>query len=262
MFSLFKKLCLGAALPLLSGAALANHHEPIARYMVEAIPFALKEGKTLDDMMKLRGDFAKLAAAENFAYNAYVLTPHFMSRSSLPVDGKFDAVWLGFSPDPSALAAGLASYVEKGQRLERAFDAVREVNQRWLMRGELLHRGAEPDGEGPGYAFFQTCHLKDGVSLANYREAEVAWSAAMEKLGTTASAHIWYAGQGVPDALQGAMIKVRIFPSIQSWGDSYTKFQENNMGQSPEWRAMAAKAECGPIRSYLGQPFYEAEEEG
>ena len=81
MISLFKKLCLGAALPLLSGAALANHHEPIARYMVEAIPFALKEGKTLDDMMKLRGDFAKLAAAENFAYNAYVLTPHFMSRS-------------------------------------------------------------------------------------------------------------------------------------------------------------------------------------
>ena len=80
---------------------------------------------------------------------------------------------------------------------------------------------------------------------------------AMEKVGASANSHIWYAGQGIPDALQGAMIKVRIFESVQAWGDSYTAFIENDMASSPEWAAMASQVDCGPIRSYLGRAFYE-----
>lgn len=259
MLRLLQKSLLIGALPLLAAGAAADPHEPLATYMVEAIPFALKEGKSLDDMMALRTDFAALAKAEDIQYNAYVLAPHFMSQSSLPVDGRFDAVWLGFSPNPSALAASLSAYLKSGKAMEDAFDEVREMNQRWLMRGELVHRSNAPEEEGPGYAFFSTCRLKEGASRMSHRAAEKAWSEAMEKLGASANSHIWYAGQGIPDALQGAMIKVRIFESVQAWGDSYTTFIENNMANSPEWAAMASQVDCGPIRSYLGQAFYERE---
>ena len=68
------------ALPF--GAAAAGPHDPLATYMVEAIPFALKDGKSMDDMMALRDDFAKLAEAGDLEYSAYVMSPHFMSQSS------------------------------------------------------------------------------------------------------------------------------------------------------------------------------------
>lgn len=243
------------ALPF--GAAAAGPHDPLATYMVEAIPFALKDGKSMDDMMALRDDFAKLSEAGDLEYSAYIMSPHFMSQSSLPVDEKFDAIWLGFSRNPSTLAASLSAYLESGAEMEQAFDEVREMNQRWLMRGELVHQSDAPEGDGPGYAFFSTCRLKDGASRMSHRAAEKAWSEAMEKVGASANSHIWYAGQGIPDALQGAMIKVRIFESVQAWGDSYTAFIENDMASSPEWAAMASQVDCGPIRSYLGRAFYE-----
>ena len=63
MLRLLQKSLLIGALPLLAAGAAADHHEPLATYMVEAIPFALKDGKSMDDMMALRNDFAKLAEA-------------------------------------------------------------------------------------------------------------------------------------------------------------------------------------------------------
>ena len=118
------KALLICALPL--GAAAAGPHDPLATYMVEAIPFALKDGKSMDDMMALRDDFAKLAEAGDLEYSAYIMSPHFMSQSSLPVDQKFDAVWLGFSRNPSTLAASLSAYLESGAEMEQAFDEVRK----------------------------------------------------------------------------------------------------------------------------------------
>ena len=116
------KALLICALPL--GAAAAGPHDPLATYMVEAIPFALKDGKSMDDMMALRDDFAKLAEAGDLVYSAYVMSPHFMSQSSLPVDEKFDAVWLGFSRNPSTLAASLSAYLESGAEMEQAFVSI------------------------------------------------------------------------------------------------------------------------------------------
>ena len=123
--------------------------------MVEAIPFALKDGKSMDDMMALRDDFAKLAEAGDLEYSAYVMSPHFMSQSSLPVDEKFDAVWLGFSRNPSTLAASLSAYLESGAEMEQAFDEVQEMNQRWLMRGELVHQSDAPKATALATPFSQ-----------------------------------------------------------------------------------------------------------
>ena len=65
--------------------------------------------------------------------------------------------------------------------MEQAFDEVQEMNQRWLMR-ELVHQSDAPEGDGPGYAFFPTCRLKDGASRMSHRATEKAWSEAMEKV--------------------------------------------------------------------------------
>ena len=70
------------------------------------------------------------------------------------MDEKFDAVWLGFSRNPSTLAASLSAYLESGAEMEQAFDEVREMNQRWLMRGELVHQSDAPEGDGLATPFF------------------------------------------------------------------------------------------------------------
>ena len=135
-----KKLALLLSLAL-SFSAIADDHAPTSSYLVESIPFTLKDGKTMADMMAMQDEFAAVAQASGLQYSAFVMTPHYMSQSSAPIAGSFDAVWLGFSPSATAIGAGFEGYMENGQELEAKFDEIRTMSQRSLMRGEMVHAG-------------------------------------------------------------------------------------------------------------------------
>ena len=109
-----KKLALLLSLAL-SFSAIADDHAPTSSYLVESIPFTLKDGKTMADMMAMQDEFAAVAQASGLQYSAFVMTPHYMSQSSAPIAGSFDAVWLGFSPSATAIGAGFEGYMENGQ---------------------------------------------------------------------------------------------------------------------------------------------------
>ena len=140
-------LLLSLALSILAHA----DDQPAANsYVVESIHFSLKEGKTLDDFIALSGDFAQVAQSGDIQYSAFVIVPHFIAKSSAPVAGDYDAVWLGFSPSGETLASGLTTYMENGQALEAKFDDVRINNQHSLMRGETIHQGETASSGGFG----------------------------------------------------------------------------------------------------------------
>ena len=189
-----KKLALLLSLAL-SFSAIADDHAPTSSYLVESIPFTLKDGKTMADMMAMKDEFAAVAQASGLQYSAFVMTPHYMSQSSAPIAGSFDAVWLGFSPSATAIGAGYEGYMENGQELEAKFDELRTMNQRSLMRGEMVHEGDPSDG---GFGMFRTCTLNDGADMDELRAALKARGAAFEKAGATASTHMWYGGIGIP----------------------------------------------------------------
>lgn len=238
----------------LSLFAHADDHSRSNSYVVESIPFSLKEGNTLDDFMALRGDFAKVAALGDFQYSAFVIVPHFIAKSSAPIASDYDAVWLGFSPSGSALASGLTTYMKNGQALEAKFDEVRVNDQRSLMRGETIHQG-EPSSSG-GFGLFRTCSLNDGADIGDLRSALKARSAALAEAGSTATSHMWFGGIGVPSELQGAVILARIFPSVEAWGEGYDMYGANDF--SDVEAGLAEVAACGPMRTYVGMPFYAA----
>jgi hypothetical protein len=244
-------LLLSLALSILAHA----DDQPAANsYVVESIPFSLKEGKTLDDFMALSGDFAQVAQSGDIQYSAFVIVPHFIAKSSAPVAGDYDAVWLGFSPSGATLALGLTTYLENGQALEAKFDDVRINNQRSLMRGETIHQG-ETASSG-GFGLFRTCSLNDGADIDDLRSALKARSAALADAGSTATSHMWFGGIGVPADLQGAVILARIFPSVVAWGKGYDMYAANDFSEVEA--GLAAVATCGPMRTYMGMPFYAA----
>ena len=247
-----KKLALLLSLAL-SFSAIADDHAPTSSYLVESIPFKLKDGKTMADMMAMQDEFAAVAQASGLQYSAFVMTPHYMSQSSAPIAGSFDAVWLGFSPSATAIGAGFEGYMENGQELEAKFDEIRTMSQRSLMRGEMVHAGDPSDG---GFGMFRTCTLNDGADTDDLRAALKARGAAFEKAGATASTHMWYGGIGIPNALQGAVIVARIFPSIEAWGQGYDMYFAGDF--SEENALLAKAASCGPVRTYIGTPFYVA----
>ena len=237
----------------LSFSAVADDHAAANSYVVESIPFSLNDGKTMDDMMALQDDFAAVAKASGLQYSAFIITPHHISQSSAPISGSFDAVWLGFSPNATAIGTGLESYMQNGQALEAKFDEIRTMNQRSLMRGEMVHTG-EPSESG--FGMFRTCTLNDDAGLSDLRTALKARGAAFKKAGATASTHMWYSGIGIPNALQGAVIVARIFPSIEAWGQGYDMYFAGDF--SEENALLAKAASCGPVRTYIGTPFYVA----
>ena len=234
--------------------AHADDHAPINSYVVESIPFSLKQGSTLDDFMALGNDFAEVAQSGDFQHTAYVLQPHFITKSSSPFANDYDAVWLGFSPSGEALASGLTTYMKNGQALEAKFDDVRVNNQRSLMRGEMIHQG-EPSTSG-GFGIFRTCSLNDGADINDLRGALKTRSAALAEAGSTATSHMWFGGVGISNELQGSVILARIFPSVQAWGKGLDMYFANDFSEVEA--GLADAATCGPLRAYMGKPFYAA----
>jgi hypothetical protein len=128
-----------------------------------------------------------------------------------------------------------------------------------LNRGEIIYRGDDSEAEGPVFAMFSTCRLKEGASRTSMRAVNSAWSTRVAELGFGSASHVWWAGFGAPDALQGAFINARFFPNVEAWGESLDGLRANGMFASAEWRALQETMNCGPARTYFGSAFYEAE---
>ena len=73
-----RMLVIVLSLMALPGFMLADDHSSSNGYVVESIPFKLKEGSTMADMMELAPQFAKLAKKGKFQYSSYILTPHYI----------------------------------------------------------------------------------------------------------------------------------------------------------------------------------------
>ena len=117
----------------------------------------------------------------------------------------------------------------------------------------MVHAGDPSEG---GFGMFRTCTLNDGADTDDLRAALKARGAAFEKAGATASTHMWYGGIGIPNDLQGSVIIVRIFPSMVAWGQAFDRYFAGDFAK--EERLLTETATCGPVRTYIGTPFYSA----
>ena len=107
-----RMLVIALSLMALPGFLLADDHSSSNGYVVESIPFKLKEGSTMADMMELAPQFAKLAKKGKFQYSSYILTPHYITKSTAAVASDYDGVWLGFSPDNKSMTSAVSYYLK------------------------------------------------------------------------------------------------------------------------------------------------------
>jgi hypothetical protein len=56
--------------------------------------------------------------------------------------------------------------------------------------------------------------------------------------------------------MQGSVIIVRIFPSMEAWGQAFDRYFAGDFAK--EERLLTETATCGPVRTYFGTPFYSA----
>ena len=127
------------------------------------------------------------------------------------------------------------------------------MNRRSLMRSEMVHTGEPSEG---CFGMFSTCTLSDGAKLRDLRTALQARGAAFTKASAKASTHMRHGGIGIPNALQGAVIVARLFSSIEAWGQGYEMYFAGDFSAADTLLAKAVS--CGPVRTYIGTPFYVA----
>ena len=58
--------------------------------------------------------------------------------------------------------------MQTGQALAAKFDEIRTMNQRSLMRAEMVHAGEPSEG---GFDMFRTCTLNDDAVLSDLKTA-------------------------------------------------------------------------------------------
>ncbi len=251
-----RMLVIALSLMALPGFLLADDHSSSNGYVVESIPFKLKEGSTMADMMGLAPQFAKLGKKGKFQYSSYILTPHYITKSTAAVASDYDGVWLGFSPDNKSMTSAVSYYLKNGMDLENNFGEVRIMNQRMLMRGEQIHdAGIELDSDDSGYTVIRTCSLNEGSDMDDFRAAAKRRSDEFNEAGLTVEPHIWHSGFGIPNELQGKMLLVFYYPDMAEWAKLGDMYFDGKFSQDTQ--EMVAKAvTCGPARSYLTSPFY------
>ena len=70
------------------------------------------ESGDVDGLLNLLN--AKLGKKGKFQYSSYILTPHYITKSTAAVASDYDGVWLGFSPDNKSMTSAVSYYLKNG----------------------------------------------------------------------------------------------------------------------------------------------------
>jgi hypothetical protein len=161
---LFLALCVvSAALPVSSMAQETAGREDANP--VELFACKWREGKGMDDLLKVTERWKQWADENAPGYDAWILTPYFVSGND-----PMDVGWIGSWRTSADMAAQMGSWMTADEGIGAEFDKVVDCSDSHaLMASYPLQPRTGPPGSGP--VWFASCSLQDGVEVDKAIEA-------------------------------------------------------------------------------------------
>jgi hypothetical protein len=152
-------LCvLGAALPVAAVAQEAgggSDANPVELYACK-----WRQGKGMDDLLKVTEHWEKWADQNAPGYSAWILSPYFVTT-----DEPMDVGWIGSWTTGANMATTIGSWLTQKEGIGAEFNEVVDCsNSHALMASYPLQPRTGPPGSGP--VWFAKCTLADGVDQA------------------------------------------------------------------------------------------------
>jgi hypothetical protein len=138
-----------------------------------------RDGKSMNDLLKVSAKFRDYANKNDFAYSAWILAPEYQTG----ID--FDVGWLGSWPNSDAYGVSMEKWKNTGKQLMAEFNQVMDCSSRHelvLSKPINAPQGTPEDG----VMMFYACHLNDGVNLDQAYKALLDAGTEMKAMGSLA----------------------------------------------------------------------------
>lgn len=149
------------------------------------------KGKSLKDVEKVAGSFAKWSQENDRTYAAWLLTPQFHSGES-----SFDVGWLGAWTDGNAFGKGQDAWLNSDGKIAGDFSKVMDCSSRHEMAMSVPINA--PDAPpGNGVLMVSQCSVNEGKTMADSYQAHMKMGAAAKARGSKAFSYLFYPLLGV-----------------------------------------------------------------
>jgi hypothetical protein len=166
---MYEKHCsVVAVASLLAFPAVAQEMPPVAP--VHMLYCDLVDGKDMDDVMEVAGEFAEYV--EGGPYSAWILTPQFRAT-----EATWQVGWLGSWPNGASMGEGMDGWLTNGGEMASEIAEVMDCKYQALASSMTIHA---PDGPPDnGVVSFSSCTLEDEATMADGVAAMGTYDAAM-----------------------------------------------------------------------------------
>tara|TARA_Y100001936_G_scaffold180212_1_gene177144 strand:- start:1031 stop:1798 length:768 start_codon:yes stop_codon:yes gene_type:complete len=194
-----------------------NHSSPYVptNYAMEALQCNFSDGKDMDDVMKVLEDWKDISDENQYAYNAWTLTPLYYSESDVP----FDFGWMGYTPNMEEMGRVQDSFQEVGQSVMNKWNRVTDCSGQSLFRVFEARAPQNEFTEGQiGYMSISSCSLIEGKTADDLEESDKVWNAYNDKNGFSGGVYRWWPGPGTPTDADFDFYLAIGFESVEQMG--------------------------------------------
>jgi hypothetical protein len=209
----------------------ADDHIEIAGMVAMQCQF--EDGKDMDDVMKVLDEWSEYGD-ENFSelFNAWILTPVYMSTS----DFDLDFVFLGFADSLGAIGKAEDEFRKGGQKIGEKWERVTNCS------GQALNFNVEaraPKNEWVegyvNYTSIESCSLKEGKTNNDLKANDELWNNYLDEAGFEGGYWRWWPETGSPTNNDFDYLLAVDFSSIEEYGNARDSRIESMMaGTRPE----------------------------
>src|SRR5262245_36322241 len=178
---------------LLVESAIAQQPAPMPTPIVEIFACNFEGTNDMADLTAVTTRWSAWADRNNIRdYTAFIASPYVFSE-----DLPYDALWIGAWPNGTAMAAEEARYLEQGQEIEAAFDAVLDCPSHAHYAEVAINT---PEGPPPqnGIAVFRDCTVRDGRTVPEAITALQEWSKYLASKGSSPFSAMLFGLAGLP----------------------------------------------------------------
>jgi hypothetical protein len=198
-----------------------------------AMQCQFEDGKDMDDVMKVLDEWSEYGD-ENFSelFNAWILTPVYMSTS----DFDLDFVFLGFADSLGAIGKAEDEFRKGGQKIGEKWERVTNCSGQALNFNVEARAPKNEWVEGEvNYTSIESCSLKEGKTNNDLKANDELWNKYLDEAGFEGGYWRWWPETGSPTNNDFDYLLAVDFSSIEEYGNARDSRIESMMaGTRPE----------------------------